>query len=403
MMAHFRIRHFEALYKQLCAYSPIVGVFGHRQVGKTTFVAHHADRYVTFDDADSLSQAENASKEFLKSVASSCTAIDECQYAPRLFPALKEWVRTRKRPGQFVLTGSVRFSSRKAIRESLTGRLVSLEVYPLVLAELLREALPDYLPELLKYATFDGNIHSLLKIPTPTQCAAFEKYLIYGGLPGLCFLRNDQLRAQALSSLLDLILDRDLRLLLKTSLSLETLQRFLKFIAKTAWRPYRFAEVQRQLGFAEATQKKLIYALESIYLIRRIPLSGSRGFTLLLEDQFEEFFLADGALTQENRILSALYRNLRAQFGYSLGMTFTVDSYRTRSGAYVPLVFGANGHRIGLVALSGEQPTLSQRRSVDSFLRHHPEAKVIYVTEARIKPELLEARVLKVSAVALLV
>ena len=50
---------------------------------------------------------------------------------PELFPALKEFVRLHKKPGQFLLTGSVRFSSRKANGESLTGRIVTIKIPPL--------------------------------------------------------------------------------------------------------------------------------------------------------------------------------------------------------------------------------------------------------------------------------
>jgi predicted AAA+ superfamily ATPase len=136
-MAHFRERHAQVFFEKLNRYSPIVGVFGHRQVGKTTFVSHSVASYVTLDDEDQLKQALAGAKAFVAAHGMEQTVIDECQMAPPLFPALKEWVRTHPKPGQFVLTGSVRFTSRKAVRESLTGRMVSLELYPMVLSELL--------------------------------------------------------------------------------------------------------------------------------------------------------------------------------------------------------------------------------------------------------------------------
>jgi hypothetical protein len=78
------------------------------------------------------------------------TALDECQLAERLFPALKERVRKDKRPGQFYLSGSVRFTSKRLIRESLTGRIMTADLFPLTLSELDRGELPDWLPRLVR-------------------------------------------------------------------------------------------------------------------------------------------------------------------------------------------------------------------------------------------------------------
>lgn len=113
-MAHYRIRYVESWLRKMLGYTPIVGMFGHRQVGKTALAERISDIYYTMDNRTDLLVAEENPREFLSSIAHSkhTVIIDECQLAPALFPALKEHVRTNKRPGQFLLTGSVRFSSR---------------------------------------------------------------------------------------------------------------------------------------------------------------------------------------------------------------------------------------------------------------------------------------------------
>ena len=400
-MAHIRTRHALSSYQQLCHYSPLVGVFGHRQVGKTTFISDHVKRYVTLDDEISLKKAQESAKKFLEENRSESTAIDECQYAPQLFPALKEWVRIHKKPGQFILTGSVRFSSRKAIKESLTGRLVSVELFPMVLSELLQTELPETLPQLLQCSSFQRDIEAILQKPTQKKQSVFLTYLEKGGLPGLCFTRTERLQFEGISSLINLILDRDLRLIIETRLSLETLKRFLKLIAQSAWQPYRFSEVQRKLGISEVTQKKLLYAFESIYLIRKIPFIGTQGSTYLLEDQLEERFLAEDSLPETTQILGCLYRNLRAQLGYRLGISFEVDSYRTRGGARVPLVFRSKGQMIGIIPISNDTINLSEKRSADSFLRQFPEAKVICASKNTIQTQVMDSRLLLTAAASL--
>jgi predicted AAA+ superfamily ATPase len=92
-MPHLRKRYLSEILPNSTKFSSIVGVLGHRQVGKTTLTETTAKRYITLD------LKEN--REF-----------------------------AQKKPGQFILTGSVRFSSKKAIRESLTGRIIYHELIP---------------------------------------------------------------------------------------------------------------------------------------------------------------------------------------------------------------------------------------------------------------------------------
>src|SRR5262249_24032128 len=146
--------------------------------------------------------------------------IDECQLAPPLFPALKLWVQKRKKPGQFLLSGSVRFTSRKAIRESLTGRISTVELFPFVLSEIRQDNLPDFLCRALEAPSFTG-FHvgpALSTADRRSRQRDYEKYLELGGLPGLCFVREQRSRDRLLQDLLRTILDRDLRLVYETSL-----------------------------------------------------------------------------------------------------------------------------------------------------------------------------------------
>ncbi len=135
-MPHDRKRHLYHSFSNLIRHAKIVGVFGHRQVGKTTFLEAHSRGYISLDDHEHLDRARKMPKLFLNAMKGDHSAIDECQLAPPLFPALKLAVHRNKKPGQFILSGSVRFTSRKAIKESLTGRISGLELYPLTVTEI---------------------------------------------------------------------------------------------------------------------------------------------------------------------------------------------------------------------------------------------------------------------------
>jgi predicted AAA+ superfamily ATPase len=393
-MGHLRKRQVEEVFLKLMGFSPIIGLFGHRQVGKSTFAADVAGQYWTLDDQDTRDEVNRHAKQFIQKQSKLPVVIDECQLEPSLFPALKERVRTFKKPGQFVLTGSVRFTSRKAIRESLAGRITVFEMLPLVLSELNGTPLPDVLPQLMRHREFTESSLSTLKTSaqTLTSKKTLEKYLQNGGLPGLCFVRENRLREEGLLDLHRLILDRDLRMVVQTKLSLETLMRFLRWIARNSWNSYNASEVRRELGLAPATQRHLLFALESIFLIRRLPINGRSGEVILFEDQYEEKFLSDDQVPHLAQLTSALYRNGRAQFQYRLEEKVRFETYRTRFEARVPLMINGTSGQLGLVVFEGEKPTLSQRRSGDSFLRHYPLGKIIYLSDEKISPKILDNR-----------
>jgi predicted AAA+ superfamily ATPase len=103
---------------------PVVVLTGARQTGKTpTFLRlfpKHA--FVSLDLPNEAEQAEKEPGTFLQRHPPP-VLIDEVQYAPGLFRHLKVDVDAhRTRNGQFLLTGSQKFTLMKNVSESLAGR-----------------------------------------------------------------------------------------------------------------------------------------------------------------------------------------------------------------------------------------------------------------------------------------
>lgn len=115
----------EAFFRQAAAQFPVMLITGARQVGKTTFLRHAAEKgrtYVTLDDPQLLSLAKEEPSLFLQRFPAP-VLIDEIQYAPELLPYLKMAVDADRKPGQFWLTGSQQFHLMKGVSESLAGRV----------------------------------------------------------------------------------------------------------------------------------------------------------------------------------------------------------------------------------------------------------------------------------------
>src|SRR5439155_5578846 len=91
--------------------------------------------FVSLDLPTEAEQAEKEPATFL-SRHPAPAIVDEVQYAPALFRHLKVVVDARrKRAGQYLLTGSQKFTLMKGVSESLAGRADIVELETLSLAE----------------------------------------------------------------------------------------------------------------------------------------------------------------------------------------------------------------------------------------------------------------------------
>ena len=136
---------------------------------------------------------------------------------------VKEAVRKNSRPGQFAITGSVRFSSRKQIRESLTGRIISWEMIPMDLAEIHSIGLSDHLSKISNSKTLALDLKSRHQFTNKD----YVQYLKFGGLPGLFSMRNEVARVQKMELQIETLLERDLRLIVDTKISYDSLRRLI--------------------------------------------------------------------------------------------------------------------------------------------------------------------------------
>jgi predicted AAA+ superfamily ATPase len=377
----------------------LVGIFGHRQVGKSTFLEGHSRNYRTLDDAHTLRSARNDPQEFLRELRGHASAIDECQLAPELFPALKLWVQKNKKPGQFYLSGSVRFTSRKAIRESLTGRISTLEMFPLTLTELLR-AEPARFVQKFSMAKDIKGFANEIRMPLSVhrqRMKAFETYLLNGGLPGVCFVRDTKIRERMIDDILKTMLDRDLRLVQASPFALSEIMGLCRELSRHALEPLHYADLRRESGMMPRTLKKLMNAFESIYLVRRLKVEGggTKSEMIFFEDQAEQNFLSQHANSFKAQRAGLIYRQLQAQFAYTLQSDVSFFSYLTRARASVPLAARVGAAVVGFYPVSKESDyDRGAQASVASFLKQYESARVVVVNESSAAVEALSNRVL---------
>lgn len=130
--------------EKLSAFFSCVLITGARQVGKSTLLREILPagmRYVTLDNMELAAEAQSHPLDFLDRMGCPL-CIDEIQYAPALFRAIKQRVDENRRPGMYWLTGSQRFRLMKGVSESLSGRLGIVELFSLSQWELAGKGIP---------------------------------------------------------------------------------------------------------------------------------------------------------------------------------------------------------------------------------------------------------------------
>jgi uncharacterized protein len=195
---HYQRRVLDYELDELVQGLPAVALEGAKAVGKTATASQRARTTHQLDDRDQRAIAEADLDRLLASTPP--VLIDEWQYVPATWDRVRRAVDAGAEPGQFLLTGSASPTDTGA--HSGAGRIVSLRMRPLSLAERLEEPATVSLAELLA-----GERPSLAG-RTAFRLEEYTREILRSGFPGMRELEGRLLRAQ-LDAYLQRVVDRD--------------------------------------------------------------------------------------------------------------------------------------------------------------------------------------------------
>jgi predicted AAA+ superfamily ATPase len=177
---------------------PAVAIEGAKGVGKTATATQRATSVHELDDPRQRDLAEADLDRLLS--APPPIVIDEWQLLPPVWDAVRRSVDAGAPPGQYLLTGSA--SPRNTGTHSGAGRIVTVHMRPLSLAERLPEEPTVSLAELLagERVSVSGRAGFTLE--------GYTDEILRSGFPGLRGLDGRSLRAQ-LDGYLQRVVDRD--------------------------------------------------------------------------------------------------------------------------------------------------------------------------------------------------
>ena len=252
------VRHLLPLCREVLEDTPILVLQGARQVGKSTLarqIAGSSARQMTLDDRLVRSFARDDPEQFVLQNPGGLLVIDEAQRAPELTLALKATVDADRRPGRFLLTGSVDLLQTRGLGDSLAGRKETVRVYPFSMGEVERRTdREDFVTWLLAGA--NGEIDASGDLPALVTQGGFPEPVKRG--PGR---RTDRWFADYV----DTLVQHD-----ATELSdgpfADHLLSTLRWLAAQGQTELVKARLARHLGVSESTADRYVRLLWSMFL-----------------------------------------------------------------------------------------------------------------------------------------
>ncbi|MGH3813116.1 MAG: ATP-binding protein [Pseudonocardiaceae bacterium] len=258
-------RHLGERVLAALGHARVVGVIGPRQGGKSTLAQLIVEvtrdaRYVTLDNLSVRTEAERDPHGFVAD-RPGLLVIDEVQRVPELLLAIKAEVDRDDRPGRFLITGSSQLSANKGVTETLAGRIVRFELWPMSQGELAgtREQFVD--------AVFQDG-------PAPEGGSDLVKrdYLrraTAGGYPEA--LRLDGVhRDDWFDSYVETVVEREAPAISASPRTAE-LPRLVRLVAARHGGLLNVADLARDAALPERTVYRYLETLEAVFLVRRVP------------------------------------------------------------------------------------------------------------------------------------
>jgi uncharacterized protein len=350
---------------------PAVVVTGARQTGKSTLaqaLAPGKRRFFSLDDLDVVDLARR-DPEALVGGAQPVT-LDEVQREPDLLRAVKRAIDRRRRPGQFLLTGSANLLLMRQVSESLAGRASYLTLWPMSRREQKGLGRCGLWDELL--GARDEDWRDLLAAQ-PDEPEDWRALARRGGFPTpAVHLKTAQERAIWFDGYVRTYLERDLQDLASIA-ALPDFRRLMRAAALRLGQLVNQTELARDVALPQPTVHRYLNLLETSYLLVRLPTYAVNRTKRLIKsprlywgDTGLALYLAEGAepggAHLENLVLHDLlaWRDARLERAEVL-------YWRTAIGEEVDFVIETGGRLLPIEVKATGRPRLGDAAHLRTF------------------------------------
>lgn len=261
----------ERICKYLSSKQAIV-IYGARQVGKTTLlkyiIRNHIKENVFYFDLElpNLLAVCNAGAESVYSYLLQkgadekkriYLAIDEVQYLEDPSKLIK--ILHDHYPGvKLIVSGSSTLEIKKKFKQSLVGRIVVFELYPLSFEEFLIFKNKDYRLAKENAEAINSELIGLA-----------EEYITYGGYPGIVLEDSEEKKYAYMSQIINTYIRKDIRDIGNIR-NISSFNKLLEVLASQSAQLLNVSELANTLGIRRETVMEYLELLESTFVIRVI-------------------------------------------------------------------------------------------------------------------------------------
>jgi len=392
------IRNLEQPIQQVIGKGQSALLLGPRQTGKTTLVKKclsgmkNLMEYPLQNPAIRIEIEQDPSAIIRQVEARSPKPfifMDEAQKVPEVFDSIQYLIDEKK--ASFIITGS---SARKLRRKGvnlLPGRVRTFRLDPLQWNEL---------------GWLEEQKNSLFRMPNINiiKGYSFEQCLIFGSLPGIVNLTDDQERADMLKAYSQTYLEEEIR---AEALSRKIGQfgRFLELAAQESGTNPNLTKLSLESGVSVPTIKEYYSILEDTLIVEKIePYLKNARKRILTSPRYYFFDLGvrnavarlpltreliniDRGRLFEHAVILEIIRRIRA-----LNLDYKVHYWRTGGGAEVDCVIDTGSSIIPIEIKSGSKVVLSALRGLSSFIETYKDnvSHAYVITNGRIPEKLTE-------------
>jgi predicted AAA+ superfamily ATPase len=349
---------------------PAVVVTGARQTGKSTLVQALTPgqrRFFTLDDLDVLDMARRDPDALV--TGPQPVTLDEVQRDPSLLHAVKRAIDRRRRPGQFLLTGSANLLLMRRVSESLAGRASYLTLWPMTRREQRGDGRCGVWDELL--AARDTEWMDVLA-ERREQHEDWRALARRGGFPTpAVHLRAADERAVWFDGYIRTYLERDLQELSAIA-PLPDFRRLMRAACLRLGQLVNQTELGRDVSLPQPTVHRYLNLLETSYMLVRLSAYAVNRTKRLIKSP--KFYWGDTGLALhlagtepagahlENLVLDDLlaWRDARVERAEVL-------YWRTAIGEEVDFVIETGGRLLGVEVKATSNPRLRDAAHLRTF------------------------------------
>lgn len=260
----------------------IIVITGMRRVGKTTTLKWLLDHvrspnkvYIDLERLDQRNVFSESNYELildyfrnlgLSTEKPMTVALDEVQYAPNL-PSVVKYLYDHHGI-KFLLTGSSSYYLKHLFSESMAGRKVVFEMFPLGFGEFLdfRGIVYRKRQEFMEMR-FDSYEYDRLK-------SHYEEFINFGGLPAVVLEPKIEVKREILNDIFSSYINLDVRTMADFR-KIGELQQLLKALVMRMGNKLDLTKLSQIIGVSRPTLNEYLEFLEKTYIIYRLPAYSS--------------------------------------------------------------------------------------------------------------------------------